>query len=91
MVVLQEKDDGRLVRLGKNERFVGVPFARCTITEIDNRRFVDVGFARSRFTVHRDTHRVARGVQGLRRENECVQAESRFVRVPAAVRNPAKQ
>src|SRR6476661_1990748 len=91
LVVLAEEHDGRVVGRGEDERLVDVALRRRTVAEVGDHGRVAVGVAGADDAVALHAHRVAGGVEGLRADDDRVEAEVVLVRVPAALVDPAEE
>ena len=91
LVVLAEEHDRGVVGRGEDERLVDVALAGGAVAEVGDDGRVAVGVAGADDAVALHAHRVAGGVQGLRADDDRVEAEVVVRGVPAAVVDAAEQ
>ena len=76
LVVLAEEHDGRVVGAGEDECLVDIALTGGAVAEVADHRHVAVRIAGADEAVAFHTHCVARGMQRLRADNDCVEMES---------------
>ena len=91
LVVLAEEDDRGVVDRGEDEGLVDVALRGGAVAEVGDDGGVAVVVAGADVAVALDAHGVARGVQGLRADDDRVEVEVLLVGVPAAVVDAAEQ
>ena len=91
LVVLAEEHDRGVVGGGEDERLVDVALRGRAVAEVGDHGGVAVGVAGADDAVALHAHGVAGGVQGLRADDDRVEAEVVLVGVPAALVDAAEQ